>query len=323
LTAPDPSSLAFVFPGQGSQTVGMGRSCVDAFAESAAVFEAADRALGFDLSTLCWDGPEEDLQLTVNTQPAILTVSIAVHRALEAQGLEPRVVAGHSLGEYSALVAAGSLAFEDAIRLVRTRGQLMQEAVPVGVGAMAAIIGLPSAELQAIVEAVGSQDSVCAVANLNAPGQTVIAGHRQAVEEAADAAKAAGAKRALILPVSAPFHSPLMRPAREAMESHLRDAEIRDPRIPVVTNADAAPATTARQVRDALLRQIDQPVRWVESVTAMLSGFGIDRFVEVGPGRVLSGLIRRIAKDVDIEGVETWSLSEPDGVAKFLEECSV
>ena len=322
MTAPGLSSLAFVFPGQGSQTVGMGRSCADAYPESAAVFEAADRALGVDISTLCWEGPEEDLQLTANTQPAILTVSIALYRVLEARGLAPRVVAGHSLGEYSALVAAGSLAFEEAVRLVRTRGQLMQEAVPVGVGAMAAVIGLGDEDLRAIVDGIHSEDSVCAVANLNAPGQTVIAGHRQAVERAAEAAKAAGAKRALILPVSAPFHSPLMRPAREGMEPHLREAEIRDPRIPVLSNAGAEPVTTAEQVRDALLRQIDQPVRWVESIAAIAQGFGIDCFVEVGPGRVLSGLIRRISRDIS-KDIPTRSLSEAETVQAFVEESGV
>ena len=304
---------AFVFPGQGAQIVGMGRRCAEAFSEAAEVFEAADRALGFELSALCWNGPQDQLGQTANTQPAILTASIAVARVLRARGHFPKVVAGHSLGEYSALVTADCIDFEDAVRLVRRRGELMQDAVPVGVGAMAAIIGLPADELGEIVAAVDGAKSRCAVANLNAPGQTVISGHSSAVEEAMGRAKAAGAKRALRLAVSAPFHSPLMRPAREGLEPCLRAMEFRDPAVPVITNVDAEAATTAAAVRSALQRQIDQPVRWVESVGTMTDSFGIESFVEIGPGRVLSGLIRRISK-----GATTHSISDPEGVEQFL-----
>ncbi len=306
---------AFVFPGQGAQEVGMGRACAEEFPQAAAIFAAADEALGFDLSGLCWRGPEEDLQLTANTQPAILTASIAIERVLRAEGLNPQAVAGHSLGEYSALVSSGALRFEDAVRLVRRRGELMQEAVPVGVGAMAAVLGLDELELRQIVEAVSESGSeVCAIANLNAPGQTVLAGHRAAVEEAVERASAAGAKRAILLQVSAPFHSPLMAPAREGMEPYLRETEFRDPSVPVVTNVDAQPATRADEVRDALLRQIDQPVRWVESVTFMADSLGIEEFVEIGPGRVLSGLIKRISR-----ATPSTSLSDPEAVRSFLE----
>lgn len=304
---------AFVFPGQGAQTVGMGRAAAERYPEAAAVFETADRALGEDLSRLCWEGPEEDLQLTANTQPAILTTSVALLRVLEARGLVPAVVAGHSLGEYSALVAARCLDLEDAVRLVRRRGELMQEAVPVGVGAMAAIIGLGDVELRRIVDETHSPDSVCAISNLNAPGQTVIAGHRSAVDRAVEAARAAGARRALMLAVSAPFHSPLMRPASEGLASYLQEIAFRDPAIPVVTNVDAAPATTGAEVRDALLRQIDQPVRWVESVSAMVERFGVSTFLEIGPGKALSAMIRRIAK-----GTTTKDVSSPDGLEQLM-----
>jgi len=310
----DSSSLGFVFPGQGSQVVGMGRQCAETHPEAARVFAEADEALGFALSDLCWNGPEDELRLTANTQPAIHTVSIAIQRVLAAKGVEPCAVAGHSLGEYSALVAAGSLDFVDALLLVRRRGQLMQESVPVGVGAMAAILGLGDDELAAVVESAASEaDGVCAVANLNAPGQTVIAGHKKAVERAADLAKAAGAKRALMLPVSAPFHSPLMGPVREQMQPYLGNTSFRTPLVPVVNNVDAEVATSGEAIRDGLLRQIDAPVRWVESVSKMVGSLGVGSFAEIGPGRVLSGLIRRIDRSVS-----TTSISDADGIAAFL-----
>ncbi|HVS02492.1 MAG TPA: ACP S-malonyltransferase [Thermoanaerobaculia bacterium] len=288
--------LALVFPGQGSQKVGMGGDWAAALPDAAATFAEADAALGLPLSRLCWEGPAEELQLTANQQPAILAVSVAMQRVLAARGVEPALVAGHSLGEYSALVAAGSLRFADALRLVRRRGELMQEAVPVGQGAMAAILGLDAEAVEALVtEAAG--DEVCAVANRNAPEQTVIAGHAPAVARAVELARERGARRALLLPVSAPFHSPLMAPARQGLAPLLRATSFVDPRVPVVVNVDAAPRFSGEALRDALERQVDSPVRWVESVRWMAEEGGVGTFLEVGPGAVLSGLIRRIAPD--------------------------
>jgi [acyl-carrier-protein] S-malonyltransferase len=308
--------IAFVFPGQGSQKVGMGRAWVDASPEARETFEEADEVLGFPLSRLCWEGPEEELNLTANTQPALLTTSVAMHRAVEALApeLKPVAVAGHSLGEYSALVAAEALRFADALRLVRRRGELMQEAVPVGQGAMAAILGLDPESVAALA-ADAAQGEVCAVANLNGPAQTVIAGHKEAIDRAVALARERGAKKATVLAVSAPFHSPLMRPAREGMTGPLRDTPFSDPAVPVVTNVDAAPATTGDAVRDALIRQIDSPVRWVESVLWMEESAGVEVFLEVGPGNVLSGMTRRIVKAARATGI-----SEPGHVEKLLKE---
>ncbi|HEY8021452.1 MAG TPA: ACP S-malonyltransferase [Thermoanaerobaculia bacterium] len=314
--------LAFVFPGQGSQKVGMGKAWADASPAARGAFEEADRALGFPLSRLCWEGPEDELNLTANTQPALLATSIAVLRGLAdtragepgAPGLAPAAVAGHSLGEYSALVAAGSLDFAEALLLVRRRGELMQEAVPVGAGAMAAVIGLDAAACAALAaDAANETGEVCAVANLNGPGQTVLAGHRGAIDRAVALARERGARKATLLAVSAPFHSPLMRPAREAMAERLAGATIRDPRVPVVVNVDAAPATTAAAVRDALVRQIDNPVRWVESILWMREGAGVEAFLEVGPGSVLSGLNRRI-----VPGALCAGTGDPEQLRKLL-----
>jgi [acyl-carrier-protein] S-malonyltransferase len=308
--------IAFVFPGQGSQKVGMGRVWADASPEARRTFEEADEALGFPLSRLAFEGPEEELNLTANTQPALVAVSIAVHRALGALApeLQPVAVAGHSLGEYSALVAAGALGFADALRLVRRRGELMQEAVPVGVGAMAAIIGLDPETIAAIAEE-ASQGEVCAVANYNGPAQTVIAGHKGAIDRAVALAKERGARKATLLPVSAPFHSPLMRPAREGMAPLLEATGFRDPRVPVVTNVDAAPATTGAAARDALIRQIDSPVRWVVSALWIEEALGVETFVEVGPGNVLTGMTRRIVKSA-----RTTPISDPDHLRQLLTE---
>ena len=315
----DGKKIAFVFPGQGSQKPGMGKAWAEISPAARRTFEEADAALGFPLSKLCWEGPEEELGLTVNTQPALLTVSTAIHRALSsfpgAEGLEPLAMAGHSLGEYSALVAAGALDFAEALHLVRRRGQLMQEAVPVGVGAMAAVIGLDNAGVTALAADAQADGELCAVANLNGPGQTVLAGHKAAVDRAVAMAKERGARKATLLAVSAPFHSPLMRPAREGMAEVLAKAGFRDPRVPVVTNVDAAPVTTAAAARDALVRQIDSPVRWVEVVERMVADFGVEVFLEVGPGTVLCGLNRRIAP-----GTLSASLADPEQAKKLLSE---
>lgn len=313
--SPDGKRLALVFPGQGSQKVGMGRAWADAAEEARRTFEEADDVLGFPLSRLCWEGPEDELGLTTNTQPALLATSIAIYRSLAGQGLhvEPVAMAGHSLGEYSALVAAGALDFADALRLVRRRGQLMQEAVPVGVGAMAAFIGLDDAAVAQLASDV-AEGEVCAVANYNSPGQTVIAGHKGAVDRAVALAKERGARKATLLAVSAPFHSPLMRPAREGMVPALAAVEFRDPRVPVVANVDASPVASGDAARDALARQIDGPVRWVESVKWMAEELGVQMFLEIGSGNVLTGLNRRIAT-----GTVCASLSDPEQLRKLLE----
>jgi [acyl-carrier-protein] S-malonyltransferase len=292
-------SVAFLFPGQGSQKVGMGRALADAHAEARAVFAEADATLGYALSKICFEGPESELTLTANAQPAILTTSVAALRVLQARAtVRPAAVAGHSLGEYSALVAAGALRFADAVRLVHLRGKFMQEAVPAGVGAMAAILGLGAPEVAAICrEAAG--DEVVSPANLNGGGQVVIAGHKAAVDRACVAAKARGAKRALPLAVSAPFHCALMRPAAERLARELERVEIAVPTVPVVTNVEAEPNQDATRVRELLTRQVTSPVRWEESVQR-LAGLGVTVAVEVGFGNVLAGLVRRIAPALEV-----------------------
>jgi [acyl-carrier-protein] S-malonyltransferase len=286
---------AFIFPGQGSQHAGMGRELAENFPEAQAVFDEADEALGYSLSHLCFNGPEEELQLTANTQPAILTASVAAFRALAGKGRTPDFVAGHSLGEYSALVAAGSVRLFDAVRLVRRRGELMQDAVPVGVGAMAAILGIDAGQVTEAC-AIASRDQICAPANFNTPSQTVIAGHKEAVERAIEECKARGAKRATMLKVSAPFHSALMEPAQERMIEPLRATTFNDLSIPIINNVDAALVTGGSQAREALIRQISAPVRWTDIIRAMFER-GVDTFVEVGPGKVLAGLVKSMAKE--------------------------
>jgi [acyl-carrier-protein] S-malonyltransferase len=294
--------VAFVFPGQASQYPGMGRELADKYPVAKSVFDEADKTLGFSISKLCFEGTEEDLKLTTNTQPAILTCSVAVLRVLAEKGLEPDFVAGHSLGEYSAVVAAGALKFSDAVQLVRKRGAYMQDAVPAGVGAMAAIMGLSHAVVADVCKrAAGSE--VCAPANLNSPDQTVISGHAAAVKRAVELASQTGAKRAVILAVSAPFHSPLMMAMQEKFAKDLRNTEFSDLRVPLITNVDADTTTKGSEAREALIRQVSMPVRWEESVRQLIDE-GVNTFVEVGPGRVLTGLLRQIERSVAALNVE-------------------
>ena len=312
-------AMALTFPGQGSQRVGMGRAWAETSVGAREVFEEADQVLGTALRRVSWEGPEELLNQTANTQPALLTASIAILRALEERTERvrgPVAMAGHSLGEYSALVAAEALSFADALRLVRKRGELMQAAVPVGVGAMAAILGVPAAVVTEVAaEAVaGHADEICTVANFNAPEQTVIAGHAAAVERAIKIAAAKGARKSVLLPVSAPFHCALMRPAREGMAELLAATMFHDPRVPVVTNVDATAVRSGAAARDALIRQIDHPVRWVESVRWMTATAGVELTLEIGPGSVLSGLNKRITP-----GLRSLPLGEPDQLAKLVE----
>jgi [acyl-carrier-protein] S-malonyltransferase len=293
---------AFVFPGQASQYPGMGKELVDKYPAARAVFDEADKALGFSISQMCFSGSEEDLKQTANTQPAILTCSVAIYRVLEEKGITPDFVAGHSLGEYSALVAAGSLKFSDAVKIVYKRGKYMQEAVPAGLGAMAAIMGLSHAVvMDACKRAADGQ--VCSPANLNSPEQTVISGHAEAIKRAVEIASQLGAKRAVILPVSAPFHCALMMPAQEKLEKDLRKTEFAPLRVPLVTNVDADTETSGDEARDALIRQVTMPVRWEESVRELIDE-GVNTFVEVGPSRVLTGLLRQIERSVGTLNVE-------------------
>jgi [acyl-carrier-protein] S-malonyltransferase len=291
-----------VFPGQGSQAPGMGKDLAEKFAVAREVFAEADDALGFAISQLCFEGPAEELQLTENTQPAILTTSVAAFRVARANGLPaPDFVAGHSLGEYSALVAVGVLSLSDAVKTVRARGQYMQEAVPVGTGAMAAVIG---GELSAIESACDEArgDQVCSVANANSPSQFVIAGNTEAVDRAIELLKGV-AKRVIKLNVSAPFHCALMRPAQEKLAAHLQRLTFNGPQVPVITNVDAKITTAPDDLRDALLRQVSAPVRWLESMQLLL-GNNIETVIEIGPGKVLSGLMRQTNRDVRCLNVE-------------------
>lgn len=294
--------LAFLFPGQASQYPGMGKELAANHPAARSVFDEADQALGFSVSDLCFSGSEEALKLTANTQPAILTASVATYRVLAENGVEPAFVAGHSLGEFSALVAAGSLEFADAVRLVRRRGEYMQSAVPEGVGAMAAILGLAPAQVAGICRQ-AADGQVVAPANLNSPEQTVISGHAEAVKRAVELASAGGAKRAVMLPVSAPFHSSLMKPAAERLETDLRATKFRTLRVPLVNNADAEILTSGDDVRESLIRQVTLPVRWEESIRELIDQ-GVNTFVEVGPGRVLTGLLRQIERSVHVFNVE-------------------
>ena len=301
--------IAFVFPGQGSQTVGMGRALADTYPEARAAFDEAEAALP-GLTQVIFEGPEDELVLTRNAQPAILTVSIAAQRVLAARGIEPAFVAGHSLGEYSANVTAGTLAFADAVRVVRKRGQYMQEAVPVGAGAMAAILGLDGDTVARACEE-AAQGEVVSPANINGAGQVVIAGATAAVQRAGERAKALGARRVIPLAVSAPFHCALLKPAEQRLEPDLRALSVKDPQVPIVANVDAEPKRSAASAIDALVRQVSAPVRW-EQVVRRLASEGVTNYVEVGPGTVLSGLVRKIHKDARV-----FSFASPDDLPEL------
>jgi len=294
--------IAFVFPGQGSQYVGMGKEFYDNFNIAKEIFEEADDALHFSISDLCFKGPEETLKLTENTQPAILTASIAALRVFQNEkGLKPHLMGGHSLGEYSALVASEAILFADAVQTVRLRGKFMQEAVPVGEGAMAAILGMEREEVEKLCEE-ASLEEVLSPANFNCPGQIVIAGHTKAVQRAIEGAKQRG-KKALLLQVSAPFHSPLMKPAGLRLEKVLEGISVRDLKIPVVTNVEAEINTSKDRVKGLLVNQVSSPVRWEESIKKMV-GEGIEQIVEIGPGKVLSGLMKRIHPNIETGNIE-------------------
>lgn len=297
------NNIAFVFPGQGSQSVGMGKELYDNYPAAKAVFDEADKALGFSITDMCFNGPEEDLRKTFNTQPAILTMSIACYRVLQEKGVTPSVVAGHSLGEYSALVAAGALTFSDAVQLVRKRGQFMQEAVPLGEGSMAAVMGMERSEVIRICQQAQAEVGAVQAVNFNCPGQIVIAGTTAAVDKAIELLKAAGAKRAIPLPVSAPFHSTLLKPAAVRLAGELEKIVVSDAQIPVVANVNGKAVQQAAAIKQSLIDQAASPVLWEDCVASIIDT-GSTTFIEVGPGKVLTGFTKKIAKEAVTLNIE-------------------
>ncbi|MBP1907314.1 [acyl-carrier-protein] S-malonyltransferase [Paenibacillus turicensis] len=297
------AKIVFVFPGQGSQRVGMGKDLVEALPETKSLFELANKAVGFDIASLIFEGPEEQLKQTVNTQPALLTTSVALYQAFASHGITPDYVAGHSLGEYSALTAAGSLSFEEAVATVRARGGFMEQAVPSGQGAMAAVLGGEREALAALCQEITSQGQLVELANMNCPGQIVVSGSKEGVEQLVARVKEIGAKRAIPLEVSGPFHSSLMKPAAQKLEGQLSTINIQDAKVPVIANVTARPVTDRTQISSLLVEQVYSPVLWQDSINWLIEQ-GVDTFVEIGPGNVLAGLIKKIDKTVAIYNVQ-------------------
>lgn len=305
--------IAFLFPGQGSQTVGMGKALAESDSSIMEIFERADKTLDFQLSNIIFEGPQEELTLTTNAQPALLTTSIAILHYFKKSGIEPDFVAGHSLGEYSALVAAGAFTFEEGVRTVRKRGEYMEEAVPNGEGTMSAVLGLDRSTLAEITESVTAAGHTVQLANLNCPGQIVISGSRQGVELAGQKAKEKGAKRVIPLEVSGPFHSVLMKPAAEKFQTVLNEMSIKDAKIPVISNVTANPMTSAAEIKEKLIEQLYSPVLWEDSVRKMIE-LGVDTFIEIGPGKVLSGLVKKVERSV-----KTLAVSDKDSFKAAIE----